>query len=120
MSLHSAGHILGSSQVRIEHEGRVWVISGDYKRQPDPTCAPFEPVECDVFISEATFCPPGLSLARHGAGRRGSASLVALELANGGSPPFCFATRLARRNEFSPSYARSRTSPSMCMALLTH
>ena len=58
MSLHPAGHILGSSQVRIEHEGRVWVISGDYKRQPDPTCAPFEPVECDVFISEATFALP--------------------------------------------------------------
>jgi putative mRNA 3-end processing factor len=58
VSLHPAGHILGSSQVRIEHEGRVWVISGDYKRQPDPTCAPFEPVECDVFISEATFALP--------------------------------------------------------------
>ena len=58
VSLHPAGHILGSSQVRIEHDGRVWVISGDYKRQPDPTCAPFEPVECDVFISEATFALP--------------------------------------------------------------
>ena len=58
VSLHPAGHILGSSQVRIEHEGCVWVVSGDYKRQPDPTCAPFEPVECDVFISEATFALP--------------------------------------------------------------
>ncbi|HVW69427.1 MAG TPA: ligase-associated DNA damage response exonuclease [Steroidobacteraceae bacterium] len=58
VSLHPAGHILGSAQVRIEHEGRVWVVSGDYKRQPDPTCAPFEPVECDVFISEATFALP--------------------------------------------------------------
>lgn len=58
VSLHPAGHILGSSQVRIEHQGRVWVVSGDYKRQPDPTCAPFEPVECDVFISEATFALP--------------------------------------------------------------
>jgi putative mRNA 3-end processing factor len=58
ISLHPAGHILGSAQVRIEHEGRVWVVSGDYKRQPDPTCAPFEPVECDVFISEATFALP--------------------------------------------------------------
>jgi putative mRNA 3-end processing factor len=58
VSLHPAGHILGSSQIRIENEGRVWVVSGDYKRQPDPTCAPFEPVECDVFISEATFALP--------------------------------------------------------------
>jgi putative mRNA 3-end processing factor len=58
VSLHSAGHILGSAQVRIEHEGAVWVVSGDYKRQPDPTCAPFEQLECDVFISEATFALP--------------------------------------------------------------
>jgi putative mRNA 3-end processing factor len=58
ISLHPAGHILGSAQVRIEHENRVWVISGDYKRQLDPTCTPFEPVECDVFISEATFALP--------------------------------------------------------------
>ncbi len=58
VSLHPAGHILGSAQVRIEHEGRVWVVSGDYKRQPDPTCAPFEPVGCDTFISEATFALP--------------------------------------------------------------
>src|SRR5690348_3989891 len=58
VSLHPAGHILGSSQIRIECEGRVWVVSGDYKRQPDPTCEPFEPLECDVFISEATFALP--------------------------------------------------------------
>jgi putative mRNA 3-end processing factor len=58
VSLHPAGHILGASQVRIEHEGTVWVVSGDYKRQPDPTCAPFEQLECDVFISEATFALP--------------------------------------------------------------
>ncbi len=58
VSLHPAGHVLGSSQVRIEHEGRVWVVSGDYKRDPDPTCAPFETVPCDVFVSEATFALP--------------------------------------------------------------
>lgn len=58
ISLHPAGHILGSAQLRIEHEGQVWVVSGDYKRQPDPTCAPFEPQPCDVFISEATFALP--------------------------------------------------------------
>jgi putative mRNA 3-end processing factor len=58
VSLHPAGHILGSSQVRMEHEGTVWVVSGDYKRDPDPTCEPFEVVPCDVFISEATFALP--------------------------------------------------------------
>lgn len=58
VSLHPAGHVLGSVQVRIEAGGEVWVASGDYKRQPDPTCAPFEPVRCDVFITEATFGLP--------------------------------------------------------------
>lgn len=58
VSLHPAGHVLGSAQVRIEHAGEVWVVSGDYKRQPDPTCAPFEILQCDVFISEATFALP--------------------------------------------------------------
>jgi putative mRNA 3-end processing factor len=58
VSLHPAGHILGSAQVRIEHEGRVWVVSGDFKRDDDPTCAPFEVVPCDVFVTEATFAYP--------------------------------------------------------------
>jgi len=58
VSLHPAGHILGSAQVRIEHGGEVWVVSGDYKRQSDPTCEPFEPLPCDVFVSEATFAQP--------------------------------------------------------------
>src|SRR5580692_7464465 len=43
LSLHPSGHMLGAAQVRIEHHGEVWVISGDYKLAPDPTCAPFEP-----------------------------------------------------------------------------
>ena len=58
VSLHSAGHVLGSSQVRIEADDGTWVVTGDYKRAPDPTCAPFEPVTCDVLISEATFALP--------------------------------------------------------------
>ncbi len=58
LSLHSAGHILGSAQVRIEYGGEVWVVSGDYKREEDPTCAPFEAVKCDVFVTEATFGTP--------------------------------------------------------------
>ena len=58
VSLHPAGHILGSAQVRIEHRGETWVASGDYKRAPDPTCPPFEPQRCHAFITEATFGMP--------------------------------------------------------------
>ncbi|KPN21056.1 DNA ligase-associated DEXH box helicase [Xanthomonas sp. Mitacek01] len=58
VSLHPAGHVLGSAQVRVEVDGEVWVASGDYKRQHDPTCAPFEVVPCDTFITEATFGLP--------------------------------------------------------------
>ncbi|MBL8523108.1 MAG: ligase-associated DNA damage response exonuclease [Betaproteobacteria bacterium] len=58
LSLHPAGHVLGSAQVRIEHHGEVWVVSGDYKLDFDPTCAPFEPVKCHTFVSESTFGLP--------------------------------------------------------------
>ena len=57
-----AGHVLGSAQIAIEAGGCRVVISGDYKRAADPTCLPFEPVPCDVFITEATF---GLPVFRH-------------------------------------------------------
>lgn len=58
VSLHPAGHVLGSAQVRLEHGGCTWVVTGDYKLQSDPTCLPFEPVECDVFVTESTFGLP--------------------------------------------------------------
>jgi putative mRNA 3-end processing factor len=58
ISLHPAGHVLGSAQVRMECGGEVWVASGDYKVEPDRTCAPFEPVRCDTFITESTFGLP--------------------------------------------------------------
>jgi putative mRNA 3-end processing factor len=58
VSFHPAGHVLGSTQVRIEAGGEVWVASGDYKRDHDPTCLPFEVVPCDVFITESTFGLP--------------------------------------------------------------
>jgi putative mRNA 3-end processing factor len=57
-----AGHVLGSAQIVLEHRGGRVVVSGDYKRRPDPTCAPFELCACDVFITEATF---GLPVFRH-------------------------------------------------------
>lgn len=58
VSFHPAGHILGSAQIRLEHRGEVWVVSGDYKTDPDPTCAPWEPVRCHTFITESTFGLP--------------------------------------------------------------
>ena len=57
-----AGHVLGSAQIVLDHRGERIVVSGDYKRRPDPTCAPFQPVACDVFVTEATF---GLPVFRH-------------------------------------------------------
>ncbi len=62
LRLVPAGHVLGSAQAVIEYRGGRVVVSGDYKRRPDPTCAPFEPQPCDVFITEATF---GLPVFRH-------------------------------------------------------
>ncbi len=98
VSLHPAGHVLGSAQVRIEVDGEIWVASGDYKRQLDPTCAPFEVVRCDTFITEATFglpvyrWPPTPSVAadiadwRRECGERGEAAVL-----------FCYALGKAQR-----------------------
>lgn len=58
VSLHPAGHILGSAQVRVEGPDGIWVVSGDYKRNADPSCEAFEVVPCDTFITEATFALP--------------------------------------------------------------
>jgi putative mRNA 3-end processing factor len=62
LRLMPAGHILGSAQAVIEYRGQRVVVSGDYKRRPDPTCTAFEPVQCDLFITEATF---GLPVFHH-------------------------------------------------------
>ncbi|MBK9307956.1 MAG: ligase-associated DNA damage response exonuclease [Nitrospira sp.] len=58
ISFHPAGHIRGSAQIRIEQYSTVWVVTGDYKRDPDPTCRPFEPIPCQTLITEATFGLP--------------------------------------------------------------
>ena len=68
-----AGHILGSAQVVLDHGGCRIVVSGDYKRRRDPTCPPFEPVRCDVFVTEATFALP---IFRHPDDRREVATLL--------------------------------------------
>src|ERR671913_2453214 len=62
VSFVPAGHVLGSAQIVLEHGGERGGVSGDYKRREDPTCAPFEPVPCDIFITEATF---GLPVFKH-------------------------------------------------------
>lgn len=61
VSLHPAGHVPGSAQIRLAHRGEVWVVSGDYKREDDGLSPPFEPLRCHAFISECTF---GLPLFR--------------------------------------------------------
>lgn len=62
ISYHSAGHVLGSAQILMEYQGEKIVATGDYKRRSDPTCAPFDVITCDIFITEATF---GLPVFRH-------------------------------------------------------
>lgn len=57
-SFHPAGHVIGSAQIRVEHKGEVWVVSGDYKTQDDGITTPFEPVKCHHFITESTFALP--------------------------------------------------------------
>lgn len=58
VSFHPAGHVLGSAQIRMEHQGEIWVASGDYKVAADRTCAAFEPVKCHTFLTESTFGLP--------------------------------------------------------------
>jgi putative mRNA 3-end processing factor len=79
ISFHPAGHVLGSAQILLEHAGERVVVTGDYKRRPDPTCALFEPVKCDIFITEATF---GLPVFRHPPIEEEMAKLLAAREAN--------------------------------------
>jgi putative mRNA 3-end processing factor len=73
ISFHPAGHVLGSAQILLEWRGFRAVVSGDYKREEDPTCAPFELVPCDLFVTEATF---GLPVFRHPPAAAEAAKLV--------------------------------------------
>ena len=74
-----AGHVLGSAQILLEHAGERIVVTGDYKRRADPTCPPFQPVACDVFVTEATF---GLPVFRHPPIEDEIAKLLAARAAN--------------------------------------
>ncbi|NEP18585.1 MAG: ligase-associated DNA damage response exonuclease [Leptolyngbya sp. SIO4C1] len=96
VSFHSAGHVLGSAQIRVEHKDEVWVVSGDYKRDADPTCEPFEVVECDTFITEATF---GLPVYRWASGETTAAEIYRWWQADSTRPSllFCYAFGKAQR-----------------------
>jgi putative mRNA 3-end processing factor len=98
VSFHPAGHVLGSAQIRVETGGEVWVASGDYKRDPDPTCRPFETVPCDTFITEATF---GLPAYRWRPGAAVAADILRWWNANRdtgkASVLFCYALGKAQR-----------------------
>ena len=107
LSLHPAGHVLGSSQVRIEHGGEVWVLSGDYKRAADPTCTPFEPIRCHTFVTEATF---GLPVFRWDESATVVAEIIEWweEMRSGGRPAVLFAYALGKAQRILAELA-SRT-----------
>lgn len=79
VTFHPAGHVLGSAQIRMEYQGETVVVTGDFKRRPDPSCAPFEVVPCDIFITEATF---GLPVFRHPPTVEEVGKLLAMRAAN--------------------------------------
>ncbi len=105
VSLHPAGHVLGSAQLRIAHRGEVWVVSGDYKRAPDPTCAPFEPIRCDTFVTEATF---GLPIYRWDPPERVAAEILAWwdGTRAAGRPAVLFAYALGKSQRILAELAR--------------
>ena len=109
VSLHPAGHILGSAQIRVEHGGEVWVVSGDYKVDPDPTCSPFEVVPCHTFITESTFGLPIYRWRPQSEVFARDARLVALRTRTRGAPPSSTRTRSARRSACS----RGSSTPSI-------
>ena len=96
VSFHSAGHVLGSAQIRLQAGGETWLVSGDYKRDADPSCDPFEVVHTDVLITEATF---GLPLYRWPSGRQVAEELLSWwrQAPERASLLFCYAFGKAQR-----------------------
>ena len=115
VSLHPAGHVLGSAQVRLEHGGRVWVVSGDYKIEPDGTCAPFEPVRCDTFITESTFGLPIYRWPTQAVLFARDRCLVARQRRSRAARRCCSATPSARRSASCTGWTRA-SGRSWCMA----
>ena len=97
VSFHSAGHVLGSAQIRLEADGEVWVIGGDYERDHDPSCDAFEPVPCDVLITEATFGPRRSTAGRRGRMSPGRSAIGGRGDRNRPSLLFCYAFGKAQR-----------------------
>jgi putative mRNA 3-end processing factor len=108
VSLHPAGHMLGSAQVRIEGAGGVWVVSGDYKRDADPTCAPFEPLRCDAFVTEATYALP---LFRWDDAAAVAREIVAWWQGNAGKASLLFCYALGKSQRLLAEIARLTDRP---------
>jgi putative mRNA 3-end processing factor len=113
VSLHPAGHILGSAQVRMEHRGEVWVVSGDYKTEPDATCTPFEPVRCHTFVTESTF---GLPIYRWEPQARVFAEIHAWWRANreAGKASVLFGYALGKAQRLLAGLLGAETGPIFC------
>ena len=111
VSLHPAGHILGSAQIRIEYGGEVWVVSGDYKTDPDPTCTPFELVRCHTFITESTFGLPIYRWRPQAEVFAEMRELVARRTRSAGAHRSCTPTRSARRSACSPGMLDADIGP---------
>ena len=110
VSFHPAGHVLGSAQIRIASRERVVVVSGDYKLARDPTCAPFEPVRCDMFVTESTF---GLPVYRWAAPHVTIESLLAWWQRNraSGHASVVFAYALGKAQRIAAELARFSPLP---------
>ncbi len=112
VSFHPAGHVLGSAQIRIEHAGRVWVLTGDYKLAADASCRAFEPVRCDTLITESTF---GLPIYRWQSPERLFGDLLSWWQANARegrtSVLFCYALGKAQRVMMGLDQAAGRLLP---------
>jgi putative mRNA 3-end processing factor len=110
VSFHPSGHVLGAAQVRIQAAGQVWVVTGDLKRAPDPTCAAFEVVPCDVLVTEATF---GLPIYRWDPAERTIAEILAWWESNrrAGVPSVLFAYALGKAPRILAELARLTDRP---------
>ncbi len=115
LRLAPAGHVLGSAQVEVRCKGLTMVVSGDYKRRRDPTCAPFEPIPCHVFISEATF---GLPVFSHPPAEEEVGRLVRVRwLSSRNGRIWSAPMRWARRNgSFACCVRRGGSDPSIITA----
>ncbi len=119
LSFHPAGHILGSAQVRIEVAGRVALVTGDYKLQPDPTCAAWEQVPCDLMVTESTF---GLPVFRWPDTECVIAEIIAWwrENQNAGRPSLLYAYAVGKSQRLIAGIAQALDSPEELSTMYVH